>query len=284
PLEGVVDLVEPVAFRERAELRLRAARGAAEEHAVVLLHGATSLAHQAARVNFPGPLTTSLRRRYRNAMWRPLDVATSLAATLLRVGAGLNVDGARRQPARLLELYEFEGCPYCRKVREALSILDLDALVYPCPKGGPRHRERVRARGGRLQFPWLVDPNTGTALYESDDIVRYLFTTYGSGEVPAVLSFGLAVDVSSMLPSAARRGQPLPCRTHAGRAARAVELRGLALLSHRARGAVRTRAPLRAPQRRQGQHQTRCVRRASGTDDGAVPRRSEHGPRHVRVG
>jgi len=140
-------------------------------------------------------LTTSLRRRYRKAMWRPLDVATSLAATLLRVGAGLNVDGARRQPARLLELYEFEGCPYCRKVREALSILDLDALVYPCPKGGPRHRERVRARGGRLQFPWLVDPNTGTALYESDDIVRYLFTTYGTGQVPAVLSFGLGVAI-----------------------------------------------------------------------------------------
>lgn len=139
-------------------------------------------------------------------MWRPLDVATSIAATVGRFGLGLTVEGARRQPARPLELYDFEGCPYCRKVREALSILDLDALVYPCPKGGPRHRERVRARGGRLQFPWLVDPNTGTALYESDDIVRYLFTTYGDGTVPPILRLGVVGDVSSMLASAVRLG------------------------------------------------------------------------------
>lgn len=31
------------------------------------------------------------------------------------------------------------------------------------------------------QFPYLVDENTGRALYESDAIVRYLYETYGGG-------------------------------------------------------------------------------------------------------
>jgi hypothetical protein len=39
------------------------------------------------------------------------------------------------RPKIPLELYEFEGCPFCRKVREAIIILDLDPIVYPCPKG-----------------------------------------------------------------------------------------------------------------------------------------------------
>lgn len=27
------------------------------------------------------------------------------------------------------------GCPFCRKVREAITLLDLDVMIYPCPKG-----------------------------------------------------------------------------------------------------------------------------------------------------
>ena len=32
-----------------------------------------------------------------------------------------------------------------------------------------------------MQVPYLVDPNTGTSLYESDDIVNCLERTYGGG-------------------------------------------------------------------------------------------------------
>ncbi|NNL67263.1 MAG: glutathione S-transferase, partial [Myxococcales bacterium] len=97
-------------------------------------------------------------------------------------------------------------CPYCRKVREALSILDLDAIVHPCPKGGARYREHVKQVGGKAQFPWLVDPNTGKALYESDEIVRYLFAEYGDGQVPLLLAGGPLTDVASTLASAVRLG------------------------------------------------------------------------------
>lgn len=139
-------------------------------------------------------------------MFRPLDVATSLAASAARLGGGLQVGPLGRRPKRRLELYEFEACPYCRKVREALSVLDLEAMIYPCPKGGPHFRRQVMQRGGKAQFPFLVDPNTGRELYESDDIIAYLFAEYGAGPAPLLLRLGPLTDVSSMVASAARPG------------------------------------------------------------------------------
>jgi len=139
-------------------------------------------------------------------MSRIVDVSSSLLSTLLRATAGLRVGATGRRPEKTLELYEFENCPFCRKVREAFSILDLEADVRPCPKGGPRFRGEVRRRGGKAQFPYLVDPNTDTEMYESDDIVRYLFDRYGDGRVPLVLSAPLLRDVSSILAGLPRIG------------------------------------------------------------------------------
>jgi glutathione S-transferase len=139
-------------------------------------------------------------------MNRTLDIATSLAATLARFGAGLRVETLGTRPAQPLELYEFEGCPYCRKVREAATALDLELMVYPCPKGGSRFRKVVRERGGKEQFPYLVDPNTGKEMYESDDIVRYLFQQYGAGRTPLLYSGGLLANASSAIACAWRPG------------------------------------------------------------------------------
>ena len=36
----------------------------------------------------------------------------------------------------------------------------------------------------------MRDPNTGVEMYESDDIIRYLATTYGDGVVPPALANG----------------------------------------------------------------------------------------------
>ncbi len=139
-------------------------------------------------------------------MIRALDVTTSVMATLARLGGGVNVGELGARPEQPLELYEFEACPYCRKVREALSALDLDAVIYPCPKNGPRFREQVKERGGRELFPYLVDPNTGKEMYESDDSVRYLYEQYGDGRVPPLLSIGPVTLLSSSLASAWRPG------------------------------------------------------------------------------
>ncbi|GAB2290325.1 hypothetical protein Dimus_024605 [Dionaea muscipula] len=89
-------------------------------------------------------------------------------------------------PSIPLQLFEFEACPFCRRVREAMTELDLLIEVYPCPKGSTRHRKVVRRSGGKEQFPFLIDPNTGVSMYESGDIVKYLFLQYGNGRSPSV--------------------------------------------------------------------------------------------------
>jgi len=135
---------------------------------------------------------------------RALDLASSFAVSVARGGSGMAVGTLGARPERLLELYEFEACPFCRKVREGLSILDLDAVVYPCPKGGQRFRPAAESRGGKAQFPWLVDPNAGVEMYESDDILRHLFTRYGDGQVPWTLALAPLVMASSAVASICR--------------------------------------------------------------------------------
>lgn len=138
---------------------------------------------------------------------RTLDVSTSLLASSLRGWRGTAAFNSQtRQPEQALELYEFEGCPYCRLVREVLSELDLDAMIYPCPKNGQRFRPRAIELSGRAQFPLLVDTNTGTVMLESADIIQYLRQTYGvggTGNAGGVL--GRMIDIaSSSLASGAR--------------------------------------------------------------------------------
>lgn len=144
---------------------------------------------------------------------RNLAVSTSLLASQIRGWRGTNAfRPATRQPEQLLELYEYEGCPYCRLVREALTEMDLDARIYPCPKGGKRFRPRVKELGGKFQFPYLVDPNTGTKLYESADIVAYLRKTYADRDTrPGLLDRPLKV-ATSMLASGLRSGRGLRAR------------------------------------------------------------------------
>ena len=134
---------------------------------------------------------------------RLLDVTTSMFTTVSRLGAGLTATTPARRPAKLLELYEFEACPFCRKVRDALTELDLDAMIYPCPKGGTVYRPKAIELGGKAQFPYLVDPNTEQQMYESDAIVAYLFWRYG-GRSPGVLLRGPLATTSSAVASAFR--------------------------------------------------------------------------------
>jgi glutathione S-transferase len=145
-------------------------------------------------------------------MNRLLDVTSSVLATMLRAATGFRVGALGPRPDKPLELYEFEACPYCRKAREALSHLDLPALLNPGPKGGPRFRERVKDLGGKARFPFLVDPNTETSMYESDEIVRYLAKQYGAGKVPRALALGPLTNASASLASIARLGKGMRYR------------------------------------------------------------------------
>jgi glutathione S-transferase len=150
---------------------------------------------------------------------RALDLVTSTAASAARLGLGDTIVALGPRPAAPLLLWEFEACPFCRKVREAISLLDLEVLVHPCPKRGERFRPDVVARGGRAQFPYLVDPNDGDrALYESDAIVAHLFARYGTKSPPLRLRMGPLTAASAGLASALR-----PRRGSRARPSRAAE-------------------------------------------------------------
>ena len=130
---------------------------------------------------------------------RAFDVTTSLMTSLGRLGHGHGVGRLGARPQKPLILYEYEACPFCRKVREALTRLDLSVEIRPCPRGGERFRKEAIRRGGRAQFPYLVDPNAETALYESDAIVQHLFDHYGDQKVTGLLSLGPLGDLNSAL-------------------------------------------------------------------------------------
>ncbi len=138
-------------------------------------------------------------------MRHSLNVAASVlssSAALWRGTAAFRP--AKRQPEQPLTLYDIEACPYCRLVREALTALDLDALIQPCPKDGSRFRPAAQALGGKTQFPLLVDPNTGTQCYESRDIVAYLERTY-DGRVGGHRGIGRALHLGGSMAASALR-------------------------------------------------------------------------------
>ena len=114
-----------------------------------------------------------------------IKVVQALASAFTEGGRGVNGTPYPKQPEKALQLYEFEGSPFCRRVREVLTLLNLDYEVYPCPKGGTKYRKVVKELGGKEQFPFFIDENTGQQLYESTKIIQYLFEHYGNtGRTP----------------------------------------------------------------------------------------------------
>jgi len=110
-----------------------------------------------------------------------LNNVSAYSVSVLRLGRGLGSRSpSENEPAIPLELYEFEAFPYCKKVREALSHLNIEYISRSSARGS-KSRAEVAAKGGQQQFPFLVDPNSGTSMYESEDIIDYLYATYGQG-------------------------------------------------------------------------------------------------------
>lgn len=128
----------------------------------------------------------------------------SMISTGLRGSSGITCRPADYPPARPLRLYDIENCPYCRLVREALTELNLDTEIYPCPKGGERFRPEVVAKGGKAQFPYLYDPNNDSGRYESLDIIAYLFDRYAKRRLPLKWRAGAVQTVGSSFASVPR--------------------------------------------------------------------------------
>ena len=52
------------------------------------------------------------------------------------------------------------------------------ATLFPNLPVVGRNRTELLERTGKVQVPYLADPNTGSAMFESDAIRDYLLATY----------------------------------------------------------------------------------------------------------
>ena len=137
------------------------------------------------------PSLPVLARQIAQALWQGVTdpglpasrkwlIVGGFTASGLRLAAGTSIVRLGPRPALPMRLWEFERCPYSRMVREALSSLDLDAEVRPCPVGGARFRPELA--GGAV--PRLEDPNAPATLTGAREIVAHLHERYGTGRPP----------------------------------------------------------------------------------------------------
>ena len=140
-------------------------------------------------------------------MNRTLDVVSSVVASTLMGWRGSKGSREVVQPAQLPELYDREGCPACRLVREAFTELNLDLKIIPVPEGGSRFLPQLQSLSGSDKVPFLHDPNTGTNVGGADAIVDYLFRQYANREAPKPLRASRINLLRSRLATLARENQ-----------------------------------------------------------------------------
>jgi glutathione S-transferase len=77
----------------------------------------------------------------------------------------------------MIELYQFQMCPYCRKVRRKLDELDLEHKTIEVPRDRDK-RTTIKELSGQIKVPVIQDGD-GTVVYDSSDIIDYLEENYG---------------------------------------------------------------------------------------------------------
>ena len=101
------------------------------------------------------------------SMARPMEEQDGRAGCLFR----------RLKP--MIELYHAENCPYCVKVRVFLEQQSVPYISKPISLSRMTPlKEELKALGGKTQVPFLVDPERGVKMYESDDIIEYVRQHY----------------------------------------------------------------------------------------------------------
>lgn len=84
----------------------------------------------------------------------------------------------------MLTLYVKTGCPWSVRVLEFAQKNNIEFSVMK-NRDEAGVRDELIKRGGKGQFPYLVDIESGIEMYESVDIIEYISKKYGiSGTVP----------------------------------------------------------------------------------------------------
>ena len=138
-------------------------------------------------------------------MFHHLNILSSVVASTVRSWRGAKSSKTNQQPPLLPILFDSEDNPECRLVREALTELNLDVLIYPCPQGADRFAAELQAYGGKnASIPYLVDPNSHVKLEGAEAINAYLFQQYKQQEIPKNLDATSLNLFNSRLASLAR--------------------------------------------------------------------------------
>lgn len=111
-----------------------------------------------------------------------VNILNSTLASSVRGWRGTSSTHAKLQPDDTLYLFDREGDPECRLVREALTGLNLDVMIMPCPTGG-RNIKQLEKDVGSDQIPALFDSNTSDRLVGAKDIISHLYRVYKGSEV-----------------------------------------------------------------------------------------------------
>jgi glutathione S-transferase len=142
-----------------------------------------------------------------------LELLSAGVASSLRLWRGTWGDKPAATPAKLLVLFDREDGAQSRIVREALTDLNLDAMIYPCPQGGKRFAaQRAKVLPASTQAPVLHDPNSGASLAGAPDIVPYLYEHYLHSKAPALAQASVLNTLSSHLASMVRSPLGLAAR------------------------------------------------------------------------
>jgi len=80
----------------------------------------------------------------------------------------------------MIEIYLNERCPFCVKVRAYLEQKGIAYVLKPVVLGSAPSamKDELKRLGGKVQVPFLVDPERKVQLYESDDIIAYVEEHY----------------------------------------------------------------------------------------------------------
>jgi thiol-disulfide isomerase/thioredoxin len=79
-----------------------------------------------------------------------------------------------RMVEKKIQLFMYDGCPYCVKVSAFLTQYNLLDKVEFIDAGISEHRALLRSISGKTQAPYLVDLDAGINMPESLDIIVYL--------------------------------------------------------------------------------------------------------------
>jgi glutathione S-transferase len=80
-------------------------------------------------------------------------------------------------PAEPIIIWGYEASPFCKLAREVLTELELPHLYRNSARNSPKRQELID-KWGVYQVPYIEDPNTGLAFFETPKVIDYLEETY----------------------------------------------------------------------------------------------------------